>query len=189
MPRAMTFARLLPGAAALLLAAAALAQTTATGSFTPNLSNDTVILAQGWSDTELGEILSAFKSKYRSGLGPVFSFNTKTLAENQFRISFPHDIHPRLLVLLVNYLQYPQGVDAAGRSIAVLGKVTLTSAYPLPNPAYSGKLARVYVPENDQQRDVVYFAVDGEYFAESLPDGSARTVSDGRVPSGVKPLW
>ena len=185
----MTRATVLPAAAALLLAAIAGAQTSATGPYTPNLSNDTVILSQGWSDEELGRILSGFRSTYRSGLGPVFSLNTHALTESEMRISFPHDISPRLLALLVNYLQYPPGLNAAGRSIAVLGKVTLTSAYPLPNPAYAGKPARVYVPSNDQRRDVVYFAVNGEFFEESLADGSARTVSDGRIPPGVQSLW
>ncbi|HEX4389243.1 MAG TPA: hypothetical protein VH109_11510 [Steroidobacteraceae bacterium] len=185
----MTRATVLPAAAALLFAAIAAAQTTATGTFTPNLSNDTVILCQGWSDEELGQILSGFRSTYRSGLGPVFSLNTHALTQSEMRISFPHDISPRLLVILVNYLQYPPGLDAGGRSIAVLGRVTLTSAYPLPNPAYAGQVARVYVPADDRRRDVVYFAVNGEFFEESLADGSAKTVSDARIPSGVRPLW
>jgi hypothetical protein len=185
----MTRARFLPAAAALLLVAVASAQTSATGPFTPNLSNDTVILCQGWSDEELGQILSGFRSTYRAGLGPVFSLNTHALTESEMSIRFPHDISPRLLAILVNYLQYPPGVAANGRSIAVLGKVTLTSAYPLPSPAYAGKVAHVYVPANDRSRDVVYFAVSGEFFEESLADGSAKTVSDGRIPPAVQSLW
>ena len=168
---------------------AALAQTSATGSFTPNLSNDTVILVEGLGDEELGKTLSSFRVKYREHLGPVFSLNTKTLTATQTRISFPHDINPRLLALLVNYLQYPPGLEAGAQHIAVLARVTLTSAYPLTDPSFAGKVARVYVPANDEHHDVVYFAVDGRFFAESLADGSARAVSDGRIPSGVQSLW
>jgi hypothetical protein len=176
-------------AAALLLPLAAPAQTTATGTFTPNLSNDTVIISHGWSDEELGRILSGFKTKYRDRLGAVFSLNTHTLNEYDIRIAFPHDIHPRLLALLVSYLQDPPGMEPGGHRVAILGRVTLTSAYPLPNPAYAGKVARVYVPVSDQHHDVVYFAVNGEFFAESLADGSAMVTSDGRIPPGVQSLW
>jgi len=187
---AMTRARPLAAAAATLcLPFAALAQTTATGTFTPNLSNDTVILVEGLSDEELGKALSSFKTKYRDRLGPVFSLNTKTLTATQTRISFPHDIHPRLLALLISYLQYPPGLEGGPHSIAVLGRVTLTSAYPLPDPSFAGKPAHVYVPLNDQHHDVVYFAVNGQYFEESLADGSARLASEGRIPSGVQSLW
>ena len=186
----MTRASLLPAAAAaLLVSAVTLAQTSATGSFTPNLSNDTSIISHGWSDEELGQILASFKAKYRSQLGPVFSLSTHTLNASDIRISFPHDIHPRLLALLVSYLQYPPGVDPAGHHVAVLGRVTLTSAYPLPNPAYAGKVARVYVPVNDPHHDLVYFAVNGEFFAESLAGGSAQMAGEGSIPSGVQSLW
>jgi hypothetical protein len=184
----MTRAALIAAAAALCLPFAALAQSTATGAFTPNLSNDTVILVEGLSDEELGKALSSFKSMYRDRLGPVFSLNTKTLTATQTRIGFPHDIHPRLLALLVSYLQYPPGVGG-DHHIAVLGRVTLTSADPLPDPSFAGKAAHVYVPLEDPHHDVVYFAVNGQFFAESLADGSARMVSDGRIPSGVQSLW
>jgi hypothetical protein len=176
-------------AAALCLSFACRAQTSATGTFTPNLSNDTVILVEGLSDEELGKALSAFKAKYREHLGPVFSLSTKTLTATQTRISFPHDIHPRLLPLLVNTLQYPPGVDLSDHHVTVLARVTLTSAYPLPDPSFAGKVARVYVPLDDQHHDVVYFAVNGQFFAESLVDGTARPASDGRIPSGVQSLW
>jgi hypothetical protein len=179
---------LIAAAAALVLSLTALAQSSASGSFTPNLSNDTVILSHGWSDEELGELLSAFKTKYRDRLGPVFSLNTHTLNASDIRIRFPHDIHPRLLALLVYHLQYPPGRDT-GHNVAILGRVTLTSAYPLPNPAYAGKVARVYVPVSGQHHDIVYFAVNGEFFAESLADGSAMVASEGRIPAGVQSLW
>lgn len=189
----MTRASLPAAAAALLVSVAALAQstqTTATGSFTPNLSNDTVIVSHGWSDEELGQILASFKAKYRDRLGPVFSLSTHTLNASDIRISFPHDIHPRLLALLVYHLQYPPGMDTSGRhDVAILGRVTLTSAYPLPNPAFAGKVARVYVPVSGEHHDIVYFAVNGEFFAESLADGSAMVASEGRIPAGVQSLW
>jgi len=185
----MTRASLLPAAAAaLLVSAVTLAQTSATGSFTPNLSNDTSIISHGWSDEELGQILASFKAKYRSQLGPVFSLSTHTLNASDIRISFPHDIHPRLLALLVYHLQYPPDMETR-HDVAILARVTLTSAYPLPNPAYAGKVARVYVPVSGQHHDIVYFAVNGEFFAESLADGSAMVASEGRIPAGVQSLW
>jgi hypothetical protein len=89
----------------------------------------------------------------------------------------------------VNYLQYPEDVDLSTHELAVLGRVTLTADFPLPREDYIGQRARIYVPANDRQYDLVYIALGTESFEQSFRQMHWKQVDDGRIPEGVKELW
>jgi hypothetical protein len=157
--------------------------------FTPNTSNDTEVISRGWSDEEVAQILADFRTKHRHELGPIFSFQTHSTTANEVRITFPYDIQPMLLAMLVSYLQYPEKLEAPSHPIAVLGHVTLTSAFALPSPSYAGRRARIYVPVNDTGHDVICVAVDATFYEQSLKNGEWIQVTDGRIPPAVQQLW
>jgi len=157
--------------------------------YTPNPANDTEIICAGWDAAELGKILEDFTRTYADRLGASARFRTERLSNKEYRITFPNDIAPTLLSFLVNYLQYPKGFDLATHQIAVVAHVTLTSAFPTPREGYVGQKARIYIPSNDRDYDLVYFAVGSDYFEQSFTDMAWRSVGDGRVPDAVRALW
>jgi hypothetical protein len=157
--------------------------------FTPNPSNDTEVFYTGCDEAELAKVLAAFAHVYKEALGASGEFRTAKLGEEKFRITFPQDISPDSLSFLVNYLQYPEDVDLSTHELAVLGRVTLTADFPLPREDYIGQRARIYVPANDRQYDLVYIALGTESFEQTFRQMHWKQVDDGRIPEGVKELW
>jgi hypothetical protein len=157
--------------------------------YAPNPANDAEIICAGWNAAELGKILEAFTRTYAGRLGASAPFRTERLSATEYRISFPNDIPPTLLSFLVNYLQYPKGLDSATHQVAVVAHVTLTPAFPIPRQGYVGQKARIYVPANDRDYDLVYFAVGPDYFKQSFTDMAWKSVEDGRVSDAARALW
>jgi hypothetical protein len=147
------------------------------------------LISKGWSKSELAKILADFDSKYRRRLNGGLRYRINDMGPDEFDVHFPNGLPPPFLAWLVNYVQYPEGFALDRRSISVLGRVTLTSAYPLPSTDYMGARARIYVPSNDRDFDLVYVAVDSKFFRQSFTDDKWKPEEDGRVPEGVKALW
>jgi hypothetical protein len=157
--------------------------------YTPNPANDTEIICVGWDAAELGKILEDFTRSYAGRLGASPAFRTERLRATEYRITFPNDIPPTLLSFLVNYLQYPKGLDLTTHQVAVVAHVTLTPAFPIPREGYVGQKARIYVPSNDRDYDLVYFAVGPDYFEQSFTDMAWKSVEDGRVSDAARAVW
>jgi len=155
--------------------------------FSPNPANDTDVTCKGLELSQLERILADFSRSYADDLAPGEPFRITPLKAHQFRITFPSDIEPSLLSFLVNYIHYPKSLDLT--NVVVVAHVTLTSAFPLPRKALLGEKARVYVPSDDQDFDLVYVAVGSEYFRQSFTNMVWKPVDDGRIPAGVKALW
>jgi hypothetical protein len=147
------------------------------------------LVSKGWSKPELVKILTDFEALYRGRLSEQFSYRMSTIGSDEFDVHFPGGIPHPLLAWLVNYVQYPKGFNLGGREISVLGRVTLTTAYPIPSADYVGTRARIYVPSNDRDFDLVYVAVGSEYFRQSFTNDRWEREADGRVPERVKALW
>jgi hypothetical protein len=179
MRRRVLFALLLTGLGALgtLVPGCALARDT------------TELISKGWSKAELVKILDDFESMYHGRLGVGFHYLVTPLTPDQFDIHFPAGIAHPFFAYLVNYVQYPKGFDLTGRQVAVLGRVTLTAAYPIPSSDYAGMRARIYVPADDQEHDLVYVAVGQEFFRQQFTYDLWDRKTDGRVPVAVKALW
>src|ERR1700722_13274394 len=90
--------------------------------FTPRTDNDKVIVVQGWNEEELKKILKKFKETYERDGYPSWQFALSKINDTRLRIIFPLDIHPRLLVFLVNYLHYPFDFDLKNRAILAIAK-------------------------------------------------------------------
>ena len=156
--------------------------------FTPDLENDKAILIQGWNEDELRKILDDFVEEDLSAFA-AFRIEIQKRLENSFALTFPEDIHPDEFVCLIKYLAYPFDFDLAGRSIVVAGKTTLNSDFDGLPKSFEGKKALLYLPENDDDYQVVYLQIEpGVTLAKSFNEGTWRKVKDARLSSAVMSL-
>ncbi len=156
--------------------------------FTPDPHNDKAILIQGWNEDELRQILDDFVEQDLSAFA-AFRIEITKRFENSFALTFPEDIHPDEFVCLINYLAYPFDFGLAGRSIIVAGKTTLNSDFDGLPKEFAGKKALLYLPENDDDYQVVYLQVEsGATLAKSFNEGDWRKVKDARLSSEVMSL-
>jgi len=148
--------------------------------FVPDLKNDKRIAVRGLRPEEIDSILTDFAASY----GSVFAAISPAAARHTTLVSFPRDVPSDRFFGLVNFLTYAHGADARD-PLAVVGKVTLTPAFGLPDPALTGRKAFVYVPDADEDHDVVYVDVVGEaVYALSFPDLQWQ-----RAQSPRRPPW
>lgn len=156
--------------------------------FIPDLENDKVIMVSGWDEEELRKILDDFVEEDASAAHEC-PIDINERYQNFHRLTFPEDIHPSEFACLVNYLNYPMNPGLAERSIIVAGKTTLNSDFQDIPPSLMGKKAMLYVPENDQDYDVVYMQTEtGATFAKSMSEQAWRRISDPRLSSEVQML-
>ena len=156
--------------------------------FTPDPHNDKEILIQGWDEDEIHQILDDFVEADLSAF-PAFRIEIEGRPENSFALTFPEDIHPDEFLSLINYLAYPVNLDLAGHSIVVAGKTTLTADFDGLPASLAGKKALVYLPENDEDYDVLFLRTEsGDAFAKTFNEGAWRKVNDARLPSAVMSL-
>ncbi len=155
-----------------------------TAAYVANPNNQTTLVVRGWNRAELDKILSGFLPAYDL---PVDStVKIKEESADKFTITFPNDIQPKFLYFLVNYLQYPKEVDPKNRSIAVVARVVLTSAFGAPNDALVGKNAMIYVPANDTDYDLVYIRIEqGQAYKISFTDLVWQPVDKMRIPNSI----
>lgn len=156
--------------------------------FTPDPDNDKSILIQGWNEDELRQILDDFVEQDLSAFA-AFRIEIQKRFENSCALTFPEDIHPDEFVCLINYLAYPIDFDLTGRSIIVAGRTTLNSDFDGLPKEFEGKKALLYIPESDDDYQVVYLQVEsGGTLAKSLNEGDWRKVKDARLSGAVKSL-
>jgi hypothetical protein len=156
--------------------------------FTPDPNNDKMILIQGWREAELGQILDDFVEEDLTAFA-AFRIALETRFENSFALTFPEDIHPAEFISLINYLAYPINFGLNEREIVVAGKTTLNSDFDGLAKSLEGKKAILYLPQNDEDHDVVYLHTEsGMTLAKSFNEGAWRTVKDPRLPSAVESL-
>ena len=129
-----------------------------TASFVPDSNNQTVVVVRGWGQVELQKIVEDFLSMY--GISDSSSIAITPRDDHTLEVRFPRDIQPKLLLFLINYIQYPRGFDLSHRSIGVVAHAVLTPAFGPPDPTLVGKSAIIYVPANDTDYDVVYVRVE-----------------------------
>ena len=155
--------------------------------FTPDLENDKMIMVKGWNEAELCEILDDFEEDVSAS--PRYKIDIHKGHQDLHRLTFPEDIPPSEYASLINYLAYPINFGLTGRSIIVAGKTTLNSDFQGMPDSLVGKKGILYLPENDEDYDVVYLQTEtGATLANSLGEGVWRNVSDARLPSEVKML-
>jgi hypothetical protein len=156
--------------------------------FTPDPYNDKIVLIQGWNEDELRQILDDFVEQDLSAFA-AFRIEIQKRFESSFALTFPEDIHPDEFVCLINYLAYPFDFGLAERSIIVAGKTTLNSDFDGLPKEFAGKKALLYLPENDDDYQVVYLQVEsGGTLAKSFNEGDWRKVKDARLSSAVMSL-
>lgn len=157
-------------------------------SFVPDPNNDKVIIVRGWDDNELAKVINDFIDTYKNDGYPAYTIEPHKQGEKTLHLTFSTDIHPLLFTFLVNYAAYPFDLDFSHRSIIVAGKTTLTSLFEGVDPSFIGQKAILYLPENDQDHNIVYMHTAGNTFANSFSELAWRRVSDARMSIEVKQL-
>ena len=156
--------------------------------FAPDLDNDKVIVVKGWNEDELQRILDDFIEADTSGVAS-YKIEVEKRDEDLYSLTFSQDIHAAVFGFLVNYLAYPTNFALAGRSISVAGKTMLSPDFQGIPESLAENKAIIYVPENDQDYDVIYLLVEtGAAFANAFSEGVWREVKDTRLSSEVKML-
>jgi hypothetical protein len=122
--------------------------------FVPDFNNDKMITVRGWQPEQIDSLLQEFADRH----GEVFVDIGPGSTAGASLLTFPRDIRSDQFLFLVSFLTHPVGHDAPG-SLAVIGKVTLTDAFKLPDRSLRRKRAFVYVPEGDVDRGRVYVEV------------------------------
>jgi hypothetical protein len=156
-------------------------------SFTPDASNDKVVIVTGWNEEELHQIVDDFIRQDPTESQPRMEVRKED--ERLFRLTFPEDFPPSDFAALINYLHYPFDFDLTRHAIAVEGKTTLDSQFAGISTSLLGKKAILYVPQDDQDYTVVYMQIEtGDVFAVSLADSQAvwQRVTDARLPSPTR---
>lgn len=155
----------------------------------PDPRNDKVIVVEGWNDAEIRKVISDFIRTYEDEGYPAYTIEPHKQSENLYRLSFPQDIHPQLFTFLVNYIAYPFDLDLTNRFIIVAGQTTLSPAFEGVGASLAGQKAILYIPENDEDHDVVYLRTEsGVHLANSFTDVKWKTVNDARLSNQVKNL-
>lgn len=155
--------------------------------FIADPNNDKAITVSGWNEEELSKALDDFNGLDTSDPPPKIDIQKRF--EKLFRLTFPEDTSVFDFVALVNYLNYPIDLGSPEREITVAGKTTLNSAFAGIPESFWGKRAILYVPQNDEDYDVVYLQTEASAFANSFnQEGGWRRVDDPRLSSQVKAL-
>ena len=157
-------------------------------SFDPDPDNDKVIVVNGWDEAQLRVIIDGFMDERDSG-GPDYEIELHQNETGDYRLAFPQDIHQSEFAALVNYLQYPIEFGIPEHDIAAVGRMTLSAAFDGIPKQLIGKKAVLYVPEDDEEHDVVYVQTEsGTSYSYSFQDSSWDEVQAARLSAGVKRL-
>ncbi len=164
-------------------------ESTPVSSFTPNPMNDKVIFVKGWNEIEIQKIIGDFTDTYKNDGYAAYAIEPQKKEEYLFLLTFPKDIHPMLFTFLVNYLAYPFDLDFRNRSVIVGGKTTLSAEFDGVDSSFVGKKAVLYIPQGDQDHDVVYMQMEsGISLANSFTETKWKRVDDARLSSEVRNL-
>lgn len=157
--------------------------------FVPRPDNDKVVVVAGWTEAELAQALKGFRDVHRDDLSPRVEIVTEPVGTDHFRLRFPKDIEPEAMAYLVAYLHRPEGLDATGRTLRVLGRTTLTPEFRLPFPELAGQRALVYLPEGASDLESVYVhAEGGATYLDAFGKYHWKAVPWPKIPPGLEEL-
>jgi len=156
--------------------------------FIPDQHNGKEVVVRGWTSEELAQILADFEKTYKDSLGADFAPEVSPALDGVIHIRFPQDIPGPQFSYLINYVQYPKGLDAKARSILVAGKTVLSADFQVSDQSLIGQEATLYVPSGDQDYDVIYVQVGNQTFVDSFTANTWTKVADPRLPPGIASL-
>lgn len=154
----------------------------------PFAIRDKELFVRGWSDAELRQILGDFQRLSGDRLPSGFSTEIHTNGGAVLRVSFPADIPSVDFCFLVNYVQYPKGLDLQSRTILVAGKATISSDFLPSQQSLIGKRILVYIPSEDKRYDEVFAQVEGQSYEFPFTSGRWQRAQEPRLPVGVSEL-
>jgi len=156
--------------------------------FDPDANNDKVILVDGWSEEQLRAIIEGFMAA-RDPSAPNYEIELLQQPNGYYLLAFPQDIHPSEFAALVNYLQYPIEFGIPEQAITAVGKMTLSAPFDGIPQSLIGQKAVLYIPEKDEDYDVVYVQTEsGASYSYSFRDSFWRRVKGARLSAEVEKM-
>lgn len=146
------------------------------------------LLATGWSDSELRQIIGDFQKMYRDELPENFSTEIHAGPGWVLRVTFPAGIEPDCFCFLINYAQYPKKFDLKSRSILIAGRATISSDFLPSDQSVIGERILFYVPSEDRDFDVVFAQVKGQSYKYPFSSGRWQRAEEPRLPNGLSNL-
>ena len=147
-------------------------------------TNDKAVIVKGWDGDELHKILNDFIEANEDSRYPRYSIEQHQQGDKIYRLTFPQNIHPELFSYFINYIAYPCDFNLTNRSIIVYGETTLNSSFEGIDESLFGQQAILYLPENDQDYDIVYMQTSsGVNFANSF--SGWKRIKDARLSNEV----
>lgn len=136
------------------------------------------LLVGGPSEAELMKILGHFRALYD------VEVDIAPLDGGVFRAAFPEGISPKILAFLINFLVYPdEECDMHGHEALVLVRLSLCPECGIPDARLHGRMASLYVPDNDSEFDLVHLRLDsGEAFRIPFTDMRWHPTDEVRWP-------
>jgi hypothetical protein len=153
--------------------------------FIPDPNNRKEVRAQGWNSEDFAKILIDFRKVYDDSLENDIAAKIHSEKDGSLLVTFPQDVPDQLFAFLINYAQYPKGIEPKAGSILVVGKATISGNF---EGNFQKKLIGMegifYVPAGDREYDVVYVQVGEETFAHSFAFLNRwKKVADPRLPA------
>ncbi len=146
------------------------------------------LLVEGWSDSELRQIIGDFQQMYSDQLPKNFSTEIHAHSGWVLRVTFPAGIEPRLFCYLINYAQYPNGFDLKSRTILNAGRAKVSSDFLPSDQSVIGERIVLYVPTNDKDFDIVFAQVKGQSYKYPFSSDRWQRAEDARIPEGLSKL-
>ncbi|MCU1264024.1 MAG: hypothetical protein JWM21_342 [Acidobacteria bacterium] len=154
--------------------------------FDPDPKNDKAIMVEGWESEQLDLIIAGFIAKEDS-TAPHYTIEIDQQREDCYLLTFPDDIHPAIFAALIHYLQYPVEFRVPDSAINIVGRTTLNGAFDALPEELIGERAYLYLPEDDQDFDIVYLQTEsGANLSCSLTDRVWRAEVTDRVSLAAK---
>ena len=118
----------------------------------------------GWSTAEARRILGDFAKRYDLDAA-TFAVSD---ADGGVRVRWTYPITSDVALFLVNYLAYPADLDLSGKPHEAVGVIPVPAGI-APDDVAAGTLAKIYVPEDDTEHDLVHaLLADGRAFRISF---------------------
>jgi len=132
--------------------------------------NDKLVIVRNTDSNTLKKVVSDFCSMYNKDDYCVLP-RVIELTENEWAITFPYGINFKLYSYFINYLKYPINVDW---ETLVIGWATINKGDTRATNKSIGRKAMFFIPDNDEEHDIVYITAEDNTGYELYFSGEAE---------------
>jgi len=137
------------------------------------------VITSGWSAAEVRKILKDFAGLYDLDAATF----VVTDAGGALQVTWKRPITTSIALYLVNYLAYPGADGLSGRQSEAVGVIPVPADI-APDGVSPGTLAKIFVPEDDTEHDLVHaLTADDRAFRISFTRMAWQPITAARAPA------